>query len=252
MRGSRAVVLIALCVIGVVAPAGAAIPAPQKIERAVAEANRVSGRTEPLILDVALRIGGAPPSAEGVLATHPTGLARLELQSHLGFVERHLLQGDDYRASRDGKLLPDFHPFLPPVFLLQAQSGEALGAALSSFGVSEQEVTLGQLGDHDCYVLGGRVPGPPGEERLLPSLWIDVESFDPVRIVRADGVEYRLGPVEVYEGIRLPSWIEITAPGLPPARLEILRAGPASAPAAAFGSEWLTAPPAPAPAPAAP
>ena len=103
--------------------------------------------------------------ARGQLATHPTGLARLELRSDANFVERHLLQGDEYRASRDGQLLEKFHPFLPPVFLLQATSGAALAAALESFGVSEQEVVLGRMGDPDCYVFGGRLPGPPDAER---------------------------------------------------------------------------------------
>jgi hypothetical protein len=222
--------------------AAAAIPTAPKIAEAVAEANQMSARAEPLLIDVVLRIGPGEPAARGQLATHPTGLARLELRSDANFVERHLLQGDDYRASRDGQLLEKFHPFLPPVFLLQATSGAALAAALESFGVSEQEVVLGRMGDHDCYVFGGRLPGPPDAERLLPSLWVDIESYDPLRIVRADGVEYRLGPVSVYDGIRLPRWIEIVTPNQFRARLEVLHAAPANAPAAAFQVDWLVAP----------
>ena len=222
--------------------AAAAIPSAPKIAEAVAEANQMSARAEPLLIDVALRIGTREPAARGQLATHPTGLARLELRSDANFVERHLLQGDDYRASRDGQLLEEFHPFLPPVFLLQATSGAALAAALESFGVSEQEVVLGRMGDHDCYVFGGRLPGPPDAERLLPSLWVDIESYDPLRIVRADGVEYRLGPVSVYDGIRLPRWIEMVTPNQFRARLEVLHAAPANAPAAAFQVDWLVAP----------
>jgi hypothetical protein len=225
--------------------AAAAIPTASKIAEAVAEANQMSARVEPLIIDVALRVGEDGPAAQGQLATHPTGLARLELRSDANFVERHLLQGDDYRASRDGQLLEKFHPFLPPVFLLQATSGAALAAALESFGVSEQEVVLGRMGDHDCYVFGGRLPGPPDAERLLPSLWVDIESYDALRIVRADGVEYRLGPVSVYDGIRLPRWIEIVTPNQFRARLEVLRAAPANAPAAAFQFDWLITPDAP-------
>jgi hypothetical protein len=241
-------------------PALAAIPTAAKIAEAVAEANEVSGRTGPLLLEVSLRVGGGPPAATGVIASHPTGLARLELKSHQGFVERHLLQGDAYRASRNGELLEgdELHPFLPPVFLLQATSGAALSAALESFGVLRQEVVLGRLGEHDCYVFGGRVFGAPaGEEQLLPSLWVDIESYDPLRIVRADGVAYLLGPVRVFDGIRMPSWIEIQTEGLT-ARLDILAAEPADAPAAAFQSDWLTGnaesqrPAAPAAEPAAP
>jgi hypothetical protein len=235
--------LLAVTLLGAVARA--AIPAASKIAEAVAEANQMSARAAPLLIDIALRIGDGEPAAEGTLATHPTGLARLELRSRAGFVERHLLQGDEYRASRDGVLLPDPHPFLPPVFLLQAASGATLAAALASFGVAEQEVVLGRMGDRDCYVLGGRLPGRPDEERLLPSFWVDVESFDALRIVRADGVEYRLGPVSVYDGIRLPRWIDILTPGPFRARLEILRVAPANAPAAAFKQEWLEAPASP-------
>jgi hypothetical protein len=225
--------------------ASAAIPVAPKIAEAVAETNEMSARAEPLLIDVELRIGSSERAAQGKLATHPTGLARLELRSDANFVERHLLQGDDYRASRDGQLLDKFHPFLPPVFLLQATSGAALAAALESFGVSEQEVVLGRMGDHDCYVFGGRLPGPPDAERLLPSLWVDIESYDALRIVRADGVEYRLGPVSVYDGIRLPRWIEIATPEGFRARLEVQRAAPANAPAAAFQFDWLVTPDAP-------
>lgn len=220
----------------------AAIPGADRIAGAVAEANDHAGRAGPLLLRVSLRVAGAGPSAEGELATHPTGLARLELRSPVGFVERHLLLGDEYRASRDGELLDSPHPFLPPIFLLQATSGATLSAALSSLGVHAQEVVLGRLGDLDCYVFGGRLPAaPPDEERLLPSLWIDVTSYDPVRVVGSDGTEYRLGPSQVYDGIRLPRWIDIQGSRLR-ARLEIVSAARADAPAAAFQNEWLTAP----------
>ena len=222
----------------------AAMPTPEKIAQAVAEANQVSGRAAPLLMTVRLRIRDAESSAEGLLAAHPTGLARLELRNHEGFVERHLLQGDSYQASRDGQLLRTPHPFLPPIFLLQASSGAALEAALSSFGVAEQEVVLGKMGAHDCYVFGGRlIGGDSDEEQLLPSLWVDIQSYDPVHIVRADGVEYRFGPISVFGGIRVPEWIEIRTPDDWRARLEVVQVEPANAPAAAFQSDWLTAPP---------
>ena len=205
--------------------------------------NELAGRSGPLLLYVTLRVAAGGPAAEGVIATHPTGLARLELKSPLGFVERHLLLGDEYRASRDGRLLDQPHPFLPPVFLLQATSGATLSAALDSFGVISEEVVLGRMGDRDCYVLGGRRRGEgSGEETALPSLWIDMQSYDALRWVRSDGTEYRQGPSQLFDGIRLPSWIEIRAPGSLRARLEIVRVARADAPAAAFQDEWLTAP----------
>ena len=87
MRRSREAALFAL-LLGLAAAAGAAIPEAQRIADAAARANQKAGRSEPIILDVSLRIGDSEPLATGVLASHPTGLARLELRSHQGFVER--------------------------------------------------------------------------------------------------------------------------------------------------------------------
>lgn len=228
------------------APVVAAIPGAQKIADTTARTNRASGRAAPLLLDVTLKIGDSPPLASGVLATHPTGLARLELRSNQGFVERHLLQGSEYNASRDGEILRSPRPFLPPLFLLQSSSGAALQAALSSFGVSGVEVALGLADDHDCYVLGGRLPrSPEGEERRLPSVWVDSDSFEVVRIDRHDGVRYGFGPLATFDKIQVPSWISIEVPGQAPARLDVVRAAKADAPAAAFGIDWLMASPAP-------
>jgi hypothetical protein len=243
---SRQALALAL-VLGLLAgPAAAVIPNAQKIADAVAQSNRAEGRSEPLILDVTLRIGDSAPLATGVLASHPTGLARLELRSNQGFVERHLLQGSEYRASRDGQLLRAPRPFLPPMFLLQAVSGAALRAALSSFGVSAGEVALGLADDRDCYVIGGRLPrAAAGEERRLPSLWIDMETYGVVRVDRQDGVRFRFGPPARFGAIQVPSWIAIEVPGQRPARLDVLRAAPADAPAASFGVDWLMAPPGP-------
>jgi hypothetical protein len=228
-----------------VGPVGAVIPDAEKIADAVAETNGVEGRGEALWIDVQLRIGDGPPVATGVLATHPTGLARLELQSTRGFVERHLLQGDAYTASRDGRIIEgSVRPFLPPIFLLQATSGAALFAALESFGVDARISMLGRIDEHDCYVIGGRLPPVPGgEPQPLPSLWVDQLSYEVVQVDRLDGVRFRFGPYQAFEKIRVPRWINIEAPDQVPARLEIVRAVPANAPAAAFGIDWLTAPP---------
>jgi len=235
---------LALALLAATALAGAAlaaIPSAEKVAGAVAETNAASGRARPLLLDVSLRVAGGGAQARGTLASHPTGLARLELTGPSGFVERHLLVGDEYRASRDGELLASPHPFLPPIFLLQATSGAALSAALTSFGVRSDEMVLGRIGDQDCYVFGGRAPVVLGAEDapLRPSLWIDTSSYDVLRVVREDGTEYRFGPTRVFGGIRLPAWIEIRGSALR-ARLEILDASEASAPAAAFHSDWLT------------
>jgi len=224
--------------------ASAAIPPAEKITRAVANANAAAGRAVPLLLQVRLRVDGGAPSAEGELAVHPSGLARLELRNRWGFVERHLLQGNSYQASRDGEMLSDPHPFLPPLFLLQATSGDALAAALASYGVAEQQVALGRMGAHDCYVIGGRLFGRTlGEEPLLPALWVDMVTFSPLRVVRADGIEYVFGPNRVFDGIRVPSWVDILSGRGLRARIEIVDASRADAPAALFQADWLrTAP----------
>ncbi len=242
---ARVLVCGVLCCGLLAAPAAAVVPSSQKVANRVAKTNRSAGRADPLLLDVTLRIGDSPPLASGVLATHPTGLARLELRSNQGFVERHLLQGSEYTASRDGELLRSPRPFLPPVFLLQASSGAALRAALSSFGVSAGEVVLGLADDHDCYVLGGRLPVTSEEEerRRLPSVWVDSDDFGVVRIDRRDGVRYRFGPPGKFEKVQVPSWITIDAPGQETVRIDVVRAVPADAPAAAFGTDWLFARP---------
>jgi len=224
-------------------PASAVIPSAAKIADAVALANRGAGRSEPVLLEVTLTLGNGPTAATGVLASHPTGLARLELQSHLGFVERHLLQGSAHSASRDGVLIEKPRHFLPPVFLLQATSGAALSAALASFGIVADEAVLGRIGDFDCYVFGGRLPRSDAtSEPRLPSMWVDLDTFDVIRIDDGDGVRYRFGPSQEFDGIRVPRWIVIEAPGQVPARLDIVGAAPANAPAAAFGTDWLSAP----------
>jgi hypothetical protein len=101
---------------------------------------------------------------EGELVSHPTGLARLELRGSGGLVERHLLRGTERLASRNGERLDDPRFFLPPVFLLQAESGTTLRAALESFGIAVDLVGLAPCGDLDCYVIGDparAVPRPP-------------------------------------------------------------------------------------------
>ncbi len=235
---SLAVIALALRALS----ADAAIPSAEKIANAVAETNRVSGRAVPMLVDITLKLGEEVSVTQGVLASHPTGLARLELHGE-GFVERHLLQGSVHTASRDGQLLSAPSPLLPPIFFLQATSGAALQAALASFGIHAVEAVLGRVGDRDCYVLGGRLPrSENGEQQTLPSLWVDMESYEVVLINRPDGVRFQFGPSADFGGIQLPRWIDVESPEMPTVRLQIDRVAPANAPAAAFGSHWLSAP----------
>jgi hypothetical protein len=224
--------------------AGAGTPSSEKVAGAVAEANRKAGRAKPLLLDVSLGAGGGGPGATGTLVTHPTGLARLELRG-AGGLERHLLQGSQYAASLDGEIVDSPRPLLLPLFLLQADTGPSLRAALASFGVASSEIGLGLADDRDCYVLGGRGVRAPGQvaAATVPSLWVELQSFEVVGIDRADGVRYRLGPQGVFDGVRMPRWVEVEAPGQPPLRMEIHRVAKATAPAAAFGTGWLSGAP---------
>jgi hypothetical protein len=239
-RPPRALLAAAL-VAALLAPAAwGVIPDAQKITNALTASNRKAGRGNPLLFDVTLRIGDSGPLATGVMATHPTGLARLELRSKQGFTERHLLQGSEYSASRDGRMLRSPRPFLPPIFLMQSTSSAALRAALASFGVSGGEVVLGLAENRDCYVLGGRLPrNARGEERRLPSMWIDMDSFDVVRVDRQDGVRFRFGPTADFDGVEVPSWITVEVPEQDPVRLDVEKVARANAPAAAFGRDWL-------------
>jgi len=242
-RHAQTLAAFALASVFAATVAGAIIPDARRISGAVAEANRDAGRSAPVLLEVTLRIGDGPVVATGVLATHPTGLARLELSSPQGFVERHLLQGNARSASRDGQVIASPRHFLPPVFLLQATSGAALRAALTSFGIAADEVVLGRIEDYDCYVLGGRLPRQAEQEgRSIPSLWVDAETFEVVRVDGPDGARYRFGPPRDFDGIRVPSWIRIEGKDEPASRLDVVGVAPANAPAAAFDRDWLLAP----------
>jgi len=77
---------------------------------------------------------------------------------------------------------------------------------------------------------------------MLPSVWVDMETYQIVQVDQPSGVRFRFGPMTVFEGIQAPSWIEVVAPDRPDARLDVIRVAPANAPAAAFGTEWLTTP----------
>jgi hypothetical protein len=108
-----------------------------------------------------MTIGDRSDVGQGELVTHPSGLARLELRGAGGLVERHLLRGTERLASRNGERISDARFFLPPIFLLQSQSGAALRAALESFGVMVDEIGLAPCGDDDCYVLGDPLRAVP-------------------------------------------------------------------------------------------
>jgi hypothetical protein len=151
-------------------PARSFIPQAERVEKATAEANKASGRAQALQLELTLRVAEREPTGTGVLVSHPTGLARLELRNVQGWIERHLLLGTDHTASRDGTEIESPRAFLPPVFLLQGDSTLALRSAMTSFGLDVEAIALAPCGEKVCYIVGdpARVPPPPppSEEEL--------------------------------------------------------------------------------------
>lgn len=151
-------------------PARSFIPQAERVEKATAEANKTSGRAQALQLELTLRIAEREPTGTGVLVSHPTGLARLELRNAQGWIERHLLLGTEHSASRDGTEIESPRAFLPPLFLLQGDSTLALRSAMTSFGLDVEAISLAPCGEKVCYIVGdpARVPPPPplSEEEL--------------------------------------------------------------------------------------
>lgn len=281
MRGVAALLLAG----GLLVPGQGArgfVPDADRVTKALAAVNKSSGRAQALRFDLEMRIGDGDVIAIGELVTHPTGLARLELRGSGGLVERHVLQGSLHQASRNGVRLDQYRAFLPPLFLLQADTKVTLEAALDEFGVRADVIGLAACGESNCYVLGdpGRVATPPGEAaagkrqpveevpgfdsalgaKAEPSapgaapipagevlgsfatIWVDIVSLDVLRIESKSGVRTTLGPTITTDGVRTPSWILIEEPGQSLVRFDITGVTPVNAPAVAFGQSWLLAP----------
>lgn len=165
---------------GCAPPAQALVPRAHRIIAAVADANVSGHRVRALRFKLTLRIGAGPPVAVGELVSHPTGLARLELRTTGGLVERHILLGDQHSASRNARLLVRPRAFLPPLFVLQSDSRVVLEAALGTLGVDRKLVGLAPCGDNDCYVIGDptrAVRRPPA--RAKAELQTQPEGTDP-------------------------------------------------------------------------
>ena len=231
MRGGvRAAALGAACLAA--AAVLAYVPPADRIARAVADANRAQGRARLLSVRVTLEGEGGAVLASGTLLSDPRGAAQLEVTHTSGFVERQLRRGRALEASRDRAPLPDPHPLLPPLYLLQIDSGTTLQTRIAELGGSPEAVALGHDGDHDCFVLGGK-----GAEA---SFWVEQASYAPVRIDLAGGVRYRLGPARTQGGVALPAWITLESPGRAPLKMTLGEARPAPAPPGAFEPGWLT------------
>jgi len=235
MRRATRPGLAALCAalgLWIAAATLAYVPPADRVARAVADANRVRGRTHALAIRVSLRGEGDAVLGSGTLLSDPGGAARLEVRHASGFVERQLRRGRSLEASRDGAPLADPVPLLPPLFLLQTEQGATLQTRIAELGGSPDAIALGHEGDHDCYVLGGK--------NASASYWVDQETLAPVRIDLEGGVRYRLGPPRAQGGIELPAWIALEAPGRPALRMAIDEARAEAPGPDAFEPGWLT------------
>lgn len=238
-----ALVLAGLAALATPASARAVVPSAAQVAKATAEANRSAGRSRPLSVRVSVTLpGSTEPVASGRLDSDPAGQARLEVHHRSGFVERQLRARGALRASRDGQILTDPRPLLPPLWLLQASNGSELLLRVGELGIDANTVAFGFEGDADCYVLGNRNDGP--------SLWIDIESLSLVRLDLPGGVRYRFGAeLGRGDGVVLPAWVEMEAPGGGPMRL-LLDQVVAGAPGQdGYSPAWLEGPASPTPPP---
>ena len=215
-------------------PAAAFVPDAEKLTDAAGRANAADGRAATLRLSVALHTqppgeAGAEPIASGSLLSDPgAGSARLDLMGANGVREVHLWRPGGTAAWRDGEPLPQPSALLPPLWLLQLRYGRSLRTALHGLGVSLEAPELGRSGEHDCFVIGGRDrAGEATGSSRRPSLWLDVYSFEIVRVDRADGARFRFGPLRAFGEQHLPGWVALEQAGRSPLYLEVLDAAPA-------------------------
>jgi len=152
-RAVRYALVVGL-VLGLVSSAFAFVPGANRTLKAIARANRASGRTQAIRLELTMRIGDRDAVAAGELISHPSGLARLELRGYGGRVDRYLLSGNELLAAKDGQRLDRPQPMLQPFFLLQPATETTLRAALETFGVQSEWIGLAPCGEQDCFVIG--------------------------------------------------------------------------------------------------
>jgi hypothetical protein len=228
LHETRLTPAIALALLLAAPPARAWIPEPERAWGAIAQTNAASGRGRSLDLAVALVGADGAVAATGRLRLEPDGRSRLDLELGGNASETHERAGLEYRVTRNGQRADKAPRLLPPLALLQETSAMGVADALRAIGGNPAQVDLGIEGKHDCWVLGGRDPGP-FEASNRPSLWVDQEAQQPVRIDDASGTQYRLGDPVSRDGVRFPSRIEVSAPGWPIWRIEIQ--SPAAKPA---------------------
>ncbi|MEE2664791.1 MAG: hypothetical protein VX681_11800 [Myxococcota bacterium] len=206
--------------------ADAFIPRAERVVRAVAERNKDAGRAQPLRLDLVLRIEESDPIGTGILVTHPSGLARLELRGPSGVVERHVLQGGEHLAMRDGERLREPRAFLPPLFLLQADHELELRSGLAQLGAELDSIGLARCDEDDCYVIGDPTRAPPPFEPPIPesealefeALELDTLELDTTALFEPIAPE-GIGEPLAIDGPRATIWVDVLT--FEPRRIEL-------------------------------
>ncbi len=125
---------------------------------------------------------------------------QLDLHPELGFRvagwrgssgERWLFAAGNAQA---GTRLPA-PPWIPDLDILSLRDPEILLARLEDLGVDLEQSELARCGEFDCFVLGGRGPGP--------QVWVEKDRFEVIAVRTArGGVEYS----------RWRSWKELRFP----------------------------------------
>ena len=208
--------------------AAAWIPEPERAWSMLAQSNLQSARNRPLDFAVALVDAAGNVTATGRLLAEPGGRARLELTLAEGGTEVHERNGLDYRVTRNGQRVERAPQLLPPLAALQADSAMKVADALRALAGDPARVDLGIEGPNDCWVLGGRDPGD-FQMNTRPSVWVDQETRQPVRIDDAAGVRWRLLDLAPKGGVRFPSHIEVHADGWPIWRIDVATPAPPQA-----------------------
>jgi hypothetical protein len=213
-------------------PAGAVVPSGEAVRREIARTNAQAGRAQRLVLELDVVDEAGQPAASGRAVLEPDGTARLELTLADGRRELHERGPGGYVATREGARVERPLPLLAPFGLLQAGSEAAVAAALSAIGGEPEQVDLGMAGGGDCWVLGGRDPGP-FDQNGRPSYWFDQDARRPARIDAGDGVRFRFGPPAKHPPATFfPGWYLVEAPGWPRWRVDVRAVSSAGGPAA--------------------
>ena len=199
--GRRAAFAGCLLGFGLLWNAGAqgAVPQRDRVETAIAKTNASAGRGQAMRIEVLVQIGDRPAVARGELLTDPSGQARLELRGAGDLVERHLWLGGESQAARNGEILVQPRPFLPPVFVLQASTGEGLRNALLGLEVDPVPMGLIECGEEDCLVLGDPeqdIPPPVGP----PLGGLEEYEVEKARAEEAREAEYQIARVWFWAG----------------------------------------------------